>query len=378
MNRFLIAVYISFDLALAGCGRSNHVSTTPSVDAPQKVTRADAESDSPLPPETAADPNTTSSTKAVEIKEITTGPTDTAPPAVDDPTRQLVAEMSDHNPQLRSRAVQQLIESIGDPKNILVILLFDKDVEVRRGAAFGLMDRFDPSDETIAEAAAKALSDEDRSVRQLAVQIVSQLNDELIETIVPQLAQLVEGDTEDLGIRIRATRLVGRLRTSGRAALSALIQVIRHESPRNLRTAAIDAAVKVTDNPSEIISVLNELLASNDDAFLRRVAADRLGQFGSQASVAVANLVQAMRDPEPRVRQSAANALGQIGPAALPHLEPLLDSDSREIRMRAIYSIGRMGAAAKSMVPRMEALRSDPDKGVAQVAAVALLRLQGE
>ena len=378
MNRFLIAVYISFSLALAGCGRSNHVSPTPSVDAPQKVTRAVAESDSPLSPETAADPNTTSSTKAVEIKEITTGPTDTAPPAVDDPTRQLVAEMSDHNPQLRSRAVQQLIESIGDPKNTLVILLFDKDVEVRRGAAFGLMDRFDPGDETIAEAAARALSDEDRSVRQLAVQIVSQLNDELIETIVPQLAQLVEDDTEDLGIRIRATRLVGRLRASGRAALSALIQVIRHESPRNLRTAAIDAAVKVTDNPSEIISVLHELLASDDDALLRRIAATRLGQFGSQASVAVTDLVQALRDPEPRVRQSAANALGQIGPAALPHLEPLLDSDGREIRMRAIYSIGRMGATAKSMVPRMEALRSDPDKGVAQAAAVALLRIQGE
>lgn len=378
MNRFLIAVYISFGFALAGCGRSNHVSPTPSVDAPQKITRADAESDSPPSPETAADPNTTSSTKAVEIKEITTGPTDTAPPAVDDPTRQLVAEMSDHNPQLRSRAVQQLIESIGDPKNTLVILLFDKDVEVRRGAAFGLLDRFDPGNETIAEAAARALSDEDRSVRQLAVQIVSQLNDELIETIVPQLAQLVEDDTEDLGIRIRATRLVGRLRASGRAALSALIQVIRHESPRDLRTAAIDAAVKVTDNPSEIISVLNELLASDDDALLRRVAATRLGQFGSQASVAVADLVQALRDPEPRVRQSAANALGQIGPAALPHLEPLLDSDGREIRMRAIYSIGRMGTAAKSMVPRMEALRSDPDIGVAQAAAVALLRIHGE
>lgn len=378
MNRFLIAVYISFGFALAGCGRSNHVSPTPSVDLPQKITRADAESDSPPSPETAADPNTTSSTKAVEIKEITTGPTDTAPPAVDDPTRQLVAEMSDHNPQLRSRAVQQLIESIGDPKNTLVILLFDKDVEVRRGAAFGLLDRFDPGNETIAEAAARALSDEDRSVRQLAVQIVSQLNDELIETIVPQLAQLVEDDTEDLGIRIRATRLVGRLRASGRAALSALIQVIRHESPRDLRTAAIDAAVKVTDNPSEIISVLNELLASDDDALLRRVAATRLGQFGSQASVAVADLVQALRDPEPRVRQSAANALGQIGPAALPHLEPLLDSDGREIRMRAIYSIGRMGTAAKSMVPRMQALRSDPDIGVAQAAAVALLRIHGE
>ena len=145
-----------------------------------------------------------------------------------------------------------------------------------------------------------------------------------------------------------------------------------------MRTAAIDAAVKVTDNPSEIISVLNELLASDDDALLRRVAATRLGQFGSQASVAVADLVQALRDPEPRVRQSAANALGQIGPAALPHLEPLLDSDGREIRMRAIYSIGRMGTAAKSMVPRMQALRSDPDIGVAQAAAVALLRIHGE
>src|SRR5437762_2901203 len=75
---------------------------------------------------------------------------------------------------------------------------------------------------------------------------------------------------------------------------------------------------------------------TSSDPCVRRSAAFALGRIGPAASLAVPQLVQALKDVDPNVRDAAAYALGEIGPAALEAFFPLLDklANDREPRVR--------------------------------------------
>jgi len=94
---------------------------------------------------------------------------------------------------------------------------------------------------------------------------------------------------------------------------------------------------------------------------LRASAARALGRLGPAASPAVPRLVRRLGDPEPPVRAGAAWALGQIGPPARPALLPLVErlrDDDPSVRFHAGESLGRIGpdteAARRALVAVVE------------------------
>lgn len=77
-------------------------------------------------------------------------------------------------------------------------------------------------------------------------------------------------------------------------------------------------------------------------------------------------------------QEAAAEALGRIGPAALPQLVELLRSPQAEVRLIAAQVIARMGSDAREAVPALIPLLNDPDERVRKAATRTLGRIGPE
>jgi HEAT repeat protein len=86
---------------------------------------------------------------------------------------------------------------------------------------------------------------------------------------------------------------------------------------------------------------------------VKETASDALGRIGEAA---VPALIEALSHPDPEVREQAARALALIGPkstAAVPELVRLLDDESEPVRRQAARALGQIGPAAKSAIPAL-------------------------
>jgi HEAT repeat protein len=101
---------------------------------------------------------------------------------------------------------------------------------------------------------------------------------------------------------------------------------------------------------------------------VRYQVVDALGTL--RDPVAGERLAQALRDPDCGVRWKAAEALGKLGPAALPHLLDALHDSSSDIRWRAALALGDTGQ--KEAIPALVGALADPDPYVRGRAVVAL------
>ena len=108
------------------------------------------------------------------------------------------------------------------------------------------------------------------------------------------------------------------------------------------------------------------------DTRLRQLAADRLGQLGARATAAVPTLVCALEDEDESVRIHASVALGHIGVEAVPALVNAFKKDNKEVRSGAAFALERMGNAAIPLL--VEALKLE-DSDVLSGTVFALERM---
>jgi HEAT repeat protein len=95
---------------------------------------------------------------------------------------------------------------------------------------------------------------------------------------------------------------------------------------------------------------------------VKETASDALGRMGEAA---VPALVEALHNADPEVREQAGRALALIGPkatAAVPELILLLDDDSEPVRRQAARALGQIGPAAQAAIPALikQLERKDP------------------
>lgn len=153
----------------------------------------------------------------------------------------------------------------------------------------------------------------------------------------------------------------------------------------------------------EAVPVCTWVLRSAPEAEARWRAADALGKIGKDAAPAGPDLVAALGDSDPLVRQVAVRAVGDLapdvpgavpalttlfpdieairavarfGPAgaeAVPALVALFRHDDSTVRWQAVRAVGKFGRPAVAAVPELIRLTgSDPDAIVREHAAEAM------
>jgi HEAT repeat protein len=86
---------------------------------------------------------------------------------------------------------------------------------------------------------------------------------------------------------------------------------------------------------------------------MREVSIDSLGRIGAAA---VPALVEVLTDPNPVLRQRAAQALARIGPDArdaVPDLIVALQDRDEEVRKSVARALGQIGPEARAAVPAL-------------------------
>ncbi|MBI4327114.1 MAG: HEAT repeat domain-containing protein, partial [Chloroflexi bacterium] len=122
-------------------------------------------------------------------------------------------------------------------------------------------------------------------------------------------------------------------------------------SPEQLRyVLALQLLGCVGDDGSQGVPFLIQALYSTNRA-TRAIAAQSLAKLGPEARSAVPALVDVLDDPATRAR--AIQALGDIGPAAkeaVPRLEQLLDTSDRYRAAAAIHQIAPQGNGLRLLI----------------------------
>ena len=101
-------------------------------------------------------------------------------------------------------------------------------------------------------------------------------------------------------------------------------------------------------------------------------AAKDLGRLGCLARESLPTLVGLLRDDEAKVREAAAQAVGQMGPGALAALSGMLTHSDKYVRRNAVWAMGKLGPAALPALANLCRGLKDADPRTASGAAQAL------
>jgi HEAT repeat protein len=370
---------------LSGCGGGgSSPSDDPASDAAQSPGEGTDGADSAdvlnPPDNTASGPTNEGrdSPSRENISPVAEGPSPAPSPGSDSGVslRNCLIDLNSDDLRVRGRGLD-LLEKQPDAVAQSIHALKNESADVRRGAAFFLLGKFDAGNSQVDQALIGALTDEDAGVRRIALQAVNELQGNAVLPATGQLARMLANPQEDKHIRAQIARRLGRLESGTDKVLPTLKQLGRTDPDRDVRAACLYAFYK-TAGRDEAIPLFREVLREETDAGLRGVAASRLGSFGTAAAPAVPDLATALdADEESSVRGKVAEALARIGTPAVPTLVERFHAKDREVRILAIFGVGRMGSAAAQAIPQLEKLLKDEDRDVRLAAELSLRRLQG-
>ncbi|CAN5253549.1 hypothetical protein BH11PLA2_BH11PLA2_30470 [soil metagenome] len=101
-------------------------------------------------------------------------------------------------------------------------------------------------------------------------------------------------------------------------------------------------------------------------------ACKSLGKLGETASTALPALTLSLDDADPKVREAAAAAIGQLGVVAIPTLSGMLTHPDKYVRRHAVWGLGKIGPAASNVRTKLCLVLKDEDPRTASGAAQAL------
>jgi HEAT repeat protein len=196
--------------------------------------------------------------------------------------------------------------------------------------------------------------------------------------------------------RRSAAFALGRLGSMASYAVPDLVQCVRSDRDAGVRDMAANALGDIvlsltSSSPTTLWSQAGKALEEaldNDDPRVRRSAAYALGAFGPLAAPAVSSLKKAMRDKKSAaVRQNAAWALGRIGAAAdaaaIADLCDLLADSNALVRRDAANALGNLGKIGKKSLLKsackslLDMVKSEKDDVARKTALGALAPVTG-
>lgn len=256
---------------------------------------------------------------------------------------ELVIQLQDPNPDVRSSAVEALAKS-GDSRAVasLITALQDKSESVRGRVLQGLKDIGPPA----APLLIVALKNPNPQVRRKASCVIDNIGYELkgigdFRAVEPLIDALKDPTTV---VRSHSVTALGKI--GGPHALPAVIAALKTEAVR--RTLDIGVCYRAIEAIHKLGNPAAECLIpalKHPDTAIRRKAATLLGKTGETGAVEL--LIGALKDEHPRVRSRAAHALGRIGnPHAVEPLTVALKDTAPNVRINALHALGKFGEPA--------------------------------
>ena len=119
------------------------------------------------------------------------------------------------------------------------------------------------------------------------------------------------------------------------------------------------------------------VLKGKADATVKRSAVIHLKNLGPMAEPAIDILAELMLHEDAKLVESASDALSLIGPAALPKLIELTESEDRVVKQLAIFTIGTMGRDGRPALEALKKFVDDEDEQTRRFARQAIKNLFG-
>jgi HEAT repeat protein len=362
----LVASFIT-SLVLTGCGQQE--SFVADQDLDQGGEQA-SQSDDNLPSEekdAAAEAGTPSGA------DSSTEKSSTSESDQHDTVRQWLTQLVGEEASAREAARAELNNAAVEDE-VLLKLMKDPSAPVRQGAIYYLTGRFVIQDTALQEAFLGALGDEDSKVRELALQMVARMPVQTVQPAIGQLVRMLDASVEEERNRATVARFLGRLKIEWQLVLPALIKSVKQDPSVSVRKASLFGVSRIA-LPKEAVPVYRHILSQDKDVGVRRAAALHLGRLGPEAAAACGELGVALTAEDDELSDTAAAALTRIGSKAVPELIEQVSSSVPRARRLAIYSLGVLGAPAKSAIPALKQCLKDPDPEVRQLAEMALRSL---
>jgi len=244
----------------------------------------------------------------------------------------------------------------------------------------------------------------------------SSRGDELDDRLAKELADVVRDGRTSVWARIEAAKTLGKLGPTMGAAVPELSKLLVKFRPNELsslqeeiiralglmgnpakmalpamaraggQNVDIDRALKVAigqitqaSDQYDLVALVAQLGSKDETIRLRAVKA--IARLGPLAKPALEELLRSMSDPDPDVRRAAVAAVRLVAPNEKPteammrvYALDLQDPDDT-VRLRAATILGRLGPAAVSAVPALEAALSDSDRDVKRAVTEALNKI---
>jgi HEAT repeat protein len=177
--------------------------------------------------------------------------------------------------------------------------------------------------------------------------------------------------------RWQCLRLLVQLGVDARPAAASVARLMRDENDPDIRRDAARTLAYL--DASSAIPALKKAL-DDETALVRLAAAESLIELGEAADVILPVLTKTLKSPRSEEQHEAARLLARLGPEAAPALLELhaaLGEAETYATVRIIEALGRIGPAAKELVPIIkEKVKNHPSMALLRTpTALALWRI---
>lgn len=267
----------------------------------------------------------------------------------------------------------------------LIDALDDSDVLVRRCAAEDLAAFGASALEALPKL--EALLDEDEWTRLVGAEAILKIDPARTEELCPVLVEgLWSGSPR---IRHCATQALADLPDAGGIAVAALVETLDDEE-EVVRTGAMWALEQLGPAAASATASLVAILQGNgmdgDDILIRGMAASALAEIGCEAQQAVPDLLECLHESDddprmPRFRLQVARAAWKIQQESAILLSigiDALDNPDWRVRRFAAQVLGELGPAGITAIPHLRAVLRDVHPSVRRQAATSLKAVVGD
>jgi HEAT repeat protein len=230
--------------------------------------------------------------------------------------------------------------------------LQDPDPHVRATAVKTIAD-LGPRARPLLVALLEALKDPDPEVRGLAKETLTKRGPPDASDL-PVLSLALEDPNAD--VRLFAVGQVSHLKVEEARDEMPVLRELVNDDNAQVSKAAAKALRRMEQQ--ELASLSRRLESGSPTA--RAEAAQALGEMGPSAMPARASLMDAMTDKNSAVRKAAKGALARMGPEVVPILAEALKDPRVETRRAAAEVLGLMGSEARDVIPTLIAGADDP------------------